>query len=132
MALKLLLVAFTTNREIEGKAKRVRFAPGKVVDLLDDEIELLENLTKATGKLHFREPISEGGTAVASEPEIVQVPDFEGQSVPLSEKTVDQLKAYLTFHSVEFPASANKAALLELATKHESGDDDSADPDSGL
>lgn len=141
MALKKLLVAFTTNREVEGEQRRVRFAAGKVVDLTDNEMELLDKLTDATGKLHYRSPINEGGSKVTeSDPEIVEVPDFEGQDVPMDKKTVDQLKAYLTFHAVEFDASANKAPLLELAKKHEAGEIDAsnlgdggnADPDGGL
>ncbi len=94
MALKKLLVAFTTNREVEGKSRRVRFEAGKVVDLTDDELELLDKLTKSTGKLHYRAPINEsGGKITAAEPEIVEVPDFEGQDVPMDKKSVDQLKA---------------------------------------
>lgn len=137
MALKKLLVAFTTNREVEGKSRRVRFEAGKVVDLTDDELTLLDKLTKSTGKLHYREPINEGGGKVtASEPEIVEVPDFEGQDVPMDKKSVDQLKAYLTFNSVEFESSALKADLLDLAKKHEAGQIDAGngdgDPDGGL
>lgn len=133
MALKLLLVAFTTTREVEGTERRVRFAPGKVVELTDDELDLLDRLTKATGKLHYREPISEGGRLTASEPEVVQVPDYEGQDVPMSSKSVDHLRAYLSFHGVAFETSAKKADLLALATAHEAGEgDDSGDPDGGL
>jgi hypothetical protein len=139
MALKLLLVAFTTNRlvEVAGKEenRRVRFAANKVVDLTDDELELLDTLTKKTGKIHYREPISEGGKATASAPEIVDVPDYEGQDVALASKTVPQLKAYLTFHEVEFAGNASKSDLLALAEAHAAGggsDDDDNDPDSGL
>ena len=139
MALKKLLVAFTTDREVEGETRRVRFAAGKVVDLTSDELTLLDKLTKSTGKLHYREPINEGGSKVtASEPEVVEVPDFEGQDVPMDKKTVDQLKAYLTFNSVEFESSAVKADLLDLAKKHEAGqidagdNGDDGDPDGGL
>ncbi len=145
MALKKLLVAFTTNREVKGKSRRVRFEAGKVVDLTSDELDLLDRLTKSTGKLHYREPINEGGGKLtAAEPEIVEVPDFEGQDVPMDKKTVDQLKAYLTFNSVEFESNANKAALLDLAKKHEAGEIDASntgddgdgdgdgDPDGGL
>lgn len=137
MALKKLLVAFTTNRDVEGKSRRVRFEAGKVVDLTEDEIELLDKLTKSTGKLHYRAPINEGGGKLtAAEPEIVEVPDFEGQDVPMDKKSVDQLKAYLTFNSVEFESSALKADLLDLAKKHEAGQIDAGngdgDPDGGL
>lgn len=148
MALKKLLVAFTTTRMIaasgSGKEeeRRVRFAAGKVVDLSDEELDLLDRLTKNTGKLHYRDPVSEGGSRViASEPEVVNVPDFAGQDVAIPSKTVDQLKAYLTFHEVEFPAKAGKSDLVELAQKHASGSLDGEqggeggqgdDPDSGL
>lgn len=138
MALKKLLVAFTTNREVEGKSRRVRFEAGKVVDLTSDELDLLDRLTKSTGKLHYREPINEGGGKLtAAEPEIVEVPDFEGQDVPMDKKSVDQLKAYLTFNSVEFESGALKADLLDLAKKHEAGEIDAGnagdgDPDGGL
>lgn len=138
MALKKLLVALTTNREVEGETRRVRFAAGKVVDLTDDELKLLDKLTVSTGKLHYRAPINEGGGNVtASEPEIVEVPDYEGQDKPMGDKTVDQLKAYLTFHSVEFESNANKATLLDLAKKHEAGEIDAGNDgapadDSGL
>lgn len=125
MALKKLLVAFTTNREIDGETRRVRFAANKVVDLTDDELELLDKLTAKTGKLHYRAPIQEGGgKVVASDPEVVNVPDFAGQDVPMKDKTVDQLKAYLTFHEVEFADGDKKADLLAAAQKHEAGDQD--------
>lgn len=138
MALKKLLVAFTTNREVEGEERRVRFAAGKVVDLTDDEMTLLDKLTVSTGKLHYRSPINEGGGKITeAEPEVVEVPDFEGQDKAMDEKNVDQLKAYLTFHSVEFESSAKKADLLELAKKHEAGEIDAGNDgaptdDSGL
>lgn len=138
MALKKLLVAFTTNREVEGETRRVRFEAGKVVDLTSDELDLMDRLTKSTGKLHYREPINEGGGKLtAAEPEIVEVPDFEGQDVPMDKKSVDQLKAYLTFNSVEFESGALKADLLDLAKKHEAGEIDAGnagdgDPDGGL
>lgn len=133
MALKLLLVAFTTVREVEGEDRRVRFAPGKVVDLTDAELELLDKLTKATGKLHYRDPIQEGGaTIVASEPEVVNVPDYVGQDVAMDDKNVDHLRAYLTFHGVSFEGNAKKADLLALAKKHEAGETSGDDRDGGL
>ncbi|MEN6332976.1 MAG: hypothetical protein ABFE01_01880 [Phycisphaerales bacterium] len=131
--LKLLLVAFSTMREVDGEERRVRFGAKKVVELTDDELETLDRLTKATGKLHYRDPISEGGAkVVASEPEVVVVPDYAGQDVAITDKSVDQLKAYLTFHSVEFKGNASKADLLAAAQKHEAGTDGDADPDAGL
>lgn len=136
--LKLLLVAFTTNRTVDGEEKRVRFAAKSVVNLTDDELQTLDKLTKATGKLHYREPIQEGGSTVSeSEPEVVAVPDYAGQDVPLDKKTVDQLKAFLTFHSVPFADNANKADLQKAATDFESDKakvpaGGAADPDGGL
>lgn len=139
MALKKLLVAFTTNRKVEKDGKeenrRVRFAAGKVVDLTEDEMTLLDTLTKKTGKLHYRSPIQEGGgNVVESAPEVVEVPDYAGQDVALDDKTVDQLKAYLTFHEVNFADNAKKADLLAAAKKHEAGDGEggAGDPDGGL
>lgn len=130
--LKLLLVAFSTTRIIDDVERRVRFDAKKVVELTDEELETLDTLTKATGKLHYRDPISEGGAkVVASEPEVVDVPDYAGQDVAMDEKSVDMLKAYLTFHSVEFKGNASKADLLAAAKAHEAGADDS-DPDAGL
>lgn len=132
MAIKLLLVAFNTTREIDGEDRRVRFAANKVADLTDDELNLLDRLTTATGKLHYRDPIQEGGQRVtASEPEVVDVPDYAGQDVAMSEKNVEQLKAYLTFHGVDFEAKATKADLLAAAKTHEAGGD-ANDPDAGL
>lgn len=135
MALKKLLVAFSTTRPVEvaGKTenRRVRFAAGKVVDLAEDELELLDRLTKKTGKLHYRSPISEGGSTVtASEPEVVDVPDFAGQDVPLDKKTVDQLKAYLTFYDVSFGDNDLKSDLLDTAKGHAASL--TVDPDAGL
>lgn len=142
MALKKLLVAFGTDREVEvgGKkeTRRVRFAAGKVVDLTEDELELLDSLTKSTGKLHYREPVNEGGGKVeGAKPEIVHVPDFAGQDVAIDKKTVDQLKAYLTFHEVSFGGNDSKAALVEAAQKHANGQtsgsgEGSGDGDNGL
>lgn len=134
MALKKLLVAFSTDREIDGETRRVRFAANSVVELTADELDLLDRLTDATGKLHYREPISEGGVAVASEPEIVVVPDYAGQDVPMDKKSVEQLQAYLTFHGVAYAASAKKADLLALATDGvgNTDGDGSGDPDGGL
>lgn len=129
--LKLLLVAFSTTRIIDDVEKRVRFDAKKVVELTDEELETLDALTKATGKLHYRDPISEGGAkVVASEPEVVNVADYAGQDVAMDDKSVDQLKAYLTFHSVEFKGNAAKADLLAAAKAHEAGAGD--DPDAGL
>lgn len=140
MALKLLLVAFATTRMVDvpgtddQASKRVRFAAKSVVDLTDDELELLDNLTKSTGKLHYRDAVTEGGqTITASEPVVVEVPDYAGQDVAITDKTVDQLKAYLTFHSVEFKPGDNKADLLALAQTNEaSGPAGNADLDGGL
>lgn len=126
MALKTLLVAFSTIRAVEGKDQRVRFAAGSVVDLTADEEEDLTKLQNSTGKLHFRDPQNEGGKAVPSQPEIVDVDDFDGQKVAPDQKSVDQLKAYLTFHDVAFKGNASKADLLAAVKGH------AADPDAGL
>ena len=45
-----ILFENTMDREVEGKSRRVRFEAGKVVDLTDDELTLLDKLTKSTGK----------------------------------------------------------------------------------
>lgn len=129
MALKTLLVAFSTVRPSEdddGKDQRVRFKAGSVVDLTDKEEAELLALQNSTGKLHFRDPKTEGGEAVESKPEVVDVPDFAGQDVPMDQKSRDQLKAYLTFHDVDFKGNASEADLRKLATDH------AADPDAGL
>lgn len=127
MALKTLLVAFSTVRkDDDDKDQRVRFKAGSVVDLTDGELADLQKLQDATGKLHFRDPKSEGGLAAESKPEVVDVPDYAGQDVAMDAKTVDQLKAYLTFHDVAFKGNASKDDLLKAATDH------AADPDAGL
>lgn len=132
MALKTLLVAFSTEREVEGKTERVRFKAGSVVDLTESELADLQALQDSTGKLHFRDPKSEGGTVAESAPEVVDIPDFAGQDVAMADKSVDQLKAYLTFHDVAFKGNASKADLLKAAEDHAAGVDPDADPDAGL
>lgn len=133
MAKKLLLVAFTTDREVDGEMRRVRFSSKSVVDLSKDEMETLDGLQKATGKLHYRDPIREGGDAAETKPEVVDVPDYAGQDVPLDKKSVDQLKAFLTFNSVAFEDNANKAALVKAATDFQTdAAKKAADPDGGL
>lgn len=134
---KLLLVAFTTTRAVavgEGKTenKRARYAAKSVVDLTEDEMTLLDRLTKKTGKLHYRDPIREGGEIAESQPVIVEVPDFEGQDVPIDTKTVPLLRAYLTFHGVAFKPGDDKAALVDLAKKQEAGQNPGAAQDNGL
>ena len=112
MAKKLLLVALTTNREVDGERRRVKFAAGKVVDLTDDEMTTLDKLTKSTGKLHYRSPINEGGSEVAaSEPEVVEVPDYAGQDKAMGDKTVNDLKAYLDFHSVDYESIIEQRSI---------------------
>lgn len=128
MALKTLLVAFSTEREVEGEKKRVRFKAGSVVDLTDAEVADLQKLQDATGKLHFRDPKTEGGVAAESDPEVVELPDYAGQSVAIDEKSVDQLKAYLDFNSVSYEPRAAKADLVKAAKAHEAG----TDQDGGL
>lgn len=129
---KLLLVALQTDREVDGAMRRVLFKSKSVVDLTDEELETFDKLTEKTGKLHYRDPIQEGGAPVGeSEPEVVVVPDYAGQDTPISKKNVDQLKAYLAFHSVTYADDANKAALVDLATKHEAGQTDDKSGGSG-
>ncbi len=123
---KLLLCALGTNRD----GKRVRFAAGTVADLTKDELADLDKLTEATGKLHYRTPVNESGPADA--PEVVDVPDFAGQDVAMGNKSVDQLKAYLTFHDVAFDKDDKKADLLTAAEGHAKGTPPAADPDAGL
>lgn len=139
---KLLLVAFSTARD----GQRVRFASKSVVDLEDDELETLDKLTLSTGKLHYRDPIREGGDSlVPSEPEVVVVPDYAGQDVPMGEKSVPQLKAYLDFHEIGYKGNASKDDLLTLAQETDKALADAAaatgqtgaggaqtDPDAGL
>lgn len=140
MALKTILVALTTRREIEGKMTRVRFPAKSVVDLTDDEQATMDSLERVTGKLHTRKPIMEGGKAAESKPQVVDTGSndaFAGAKVPMDEKSVKQLQAYLTFNNVEFAPSANKAALLQLATSHatvtgEPEKEAEDDPDAGL
>lgn len=133
MALKKLLVAFTTNRATEDEPKRrVRFKAGDVVDLTEDEMKTFDLLTKKTGKLHYRAPVNEGSSAVTeSKPTVIEVPDYAGQDVPMADKTVAQLKSFLTFKGVEFDDKAAKADLLALATDADKPAD-AADGDNGL
>lgn len=146
MAIKFLLVALSTTRVVDGEKRKVRFSAKSTPDLTADELKMLDDLTKSTGKLHYRDPINEGGAAsvTASEPTVVETPDFAGQNVPMGEKSVDQLKAFLTFHEVEFKGNASKGDLLKLATEKQtaitdaissgggSGGGSNDDPDGGL
>ncbi len=137
MALKTILVALSTVRD----GKRVRFAAGSVVSLTAEEQDSLQKLQDQSGKLHFRTPVNEGGKAVESKPEAVDNgagAEFEGAKVPVADKTVVQLKAYLDFHKVEYKGNASRADLVTLAetfaaTAGDGGDGaEDADPDAGL
>lgn len=130
MALKTLLVALTTTREIDGKKERVRFAAKSVVDLTADEEKTLTDLQTKTGKLHFRDPQQEGGAATESKPEVVDVDDYLGQKVAIDKKDVPSLKAYLTYNNVEFAGNASKDTLLKAAQDH--AKKAAADLDGGL
>lgn len=148
MALKTILVALTTMREIDGKNVRVRFAAKSVVDLTSDEQDSLQKLQNATGKLHFRDPVNEGGKVQESKPQVIGSADsgasYEGSNVAIGDKSVQQLKAYLDHYSVEYKGNASKADLVTLAETHAatagSGDGGSGtrdgegggDPDAGL
>ena len=135
---KLMLVSYSTDREVDGEMRRVKYKAKSVVDLTDDELAVLDRLTIKTGKLHYRDPIREGGETAASEPEVVVVPDYAGQDIALDKKNVDLLKAYLDFHSVGYDAKATKADLLGLAEAQEKALADAGtggaqvDPDAGL
>lgn len=130
--LKVLLVAFSTTREVDGKPRRVRFAAKSTVDLTADELETLDKLEKSTGKLHYRDPINESGTASESQPEVVETPDYAGQDVPMNRKNVDQLKAFLTHHSVTFESDASKTDLLKAAEAKQAEIDGGSGDDNGL
>lgn len=119
MAKKVLLAALSTTREIDGEDRKVRFPANKVADLTKDEIELLDRLTRSSGRPHYRDPVNEDGAAV--QPEAVEGGDndeFDGQSVPMEKKSVDQLKAYLDHHGVGYDSGALKADLLKAANAH--------------
>lgn len=135
MALKTLLVAFTTFRTVDGTKKRVRFAAKSVVDLTADEEATLQKLQDATGKLHFRDPVNEGGKVRESDPEVVDTGDADGgydeSDRAMGDKTVKGLKAYLDHHEVEYESSDDKAALLAKAQAHASGAT-GGDQDEGL
>lgn len=141
MALKTILVALTTKRD----GKRVRFPAGAVVNLTDAEQASMDRLQNATGKLHTRAPIQEGGAARETAPAVVDTGEggeYLEADRPMGDKTVKGLKAYLDHAEVEYPADADKKALLKLATKAaedagNDGDDDGNqdgdnDPDDGL
>jgi hypothetical protein len=129
MAKKLLLVILNTDRKIDGEMRRVKFKPKTVVDLTDDEIATLDNLEKATGVAHYREPTREGVEDAA--PEVVELPDYAGQDTPIAEKNVEQLKAYLDFFEIAYKGNDSKATLTAAAEKHAAGDN-ADDKDGGL
>ncbi len=134
MALKTILVSLTTTRD----GARVRFPAKSVVDLTDDEQATLQSLQNTTGKLHFREPVNEGGKIVESKPQVISgggnAAEYEGSKVAIGDKSVAQLKAYLDHFKVEYTNSAAKADLVTLAETHAAavGDDDKDDQDAGL
>lgn len=141
MALKTILVALTTVRD----GKRVRFAAKSVVDLTAAEKETLDKLQVATGKLHYRDPVNEGGTVVESKPVVQgnETPSYDGEQIAVGDKSVPQLKAFLDHHKVEYKSSASKADLVKLAEgvkvedaatggSTRDGEGDNGDPDAGL
>lgn len=128
MPKKVLLTNLTTVRD----GKRVRLSPKskKAVDLTAEEIDLLDRLTEQTGRPHYRDPVNEieddedfdlggDGDGDENDGDDENNDEFDGESVAVDEKSVPQLKAYLDHNEVEYPASANKAALLKLAKAHE-------------
>lgn len=120
MTMKTLLVAFSTIRAVEGEDRRVRFAAKSVVDLTAKELEEFDALTKTTGKLYYRTPVNEGGEKVQEDtPELVETRAYAGEDVAIDSKSVDQLKAYLTFKKVTFEKTASKADLVKLAKAEE-------------
>ena len=108
---KTLLVALSTTRD----DKRVRFAAGQTVKLTKDELETLDKLTVSTGALQYRDPVNE---SEAVDGTIVAERKFIGEDTAISQKNMEQLKAYLTYNEVEFADDAKKAALQSLAQEH--------------
>jgi hypothetical protein len=108
-----LLAALTTTRD----EKRVRFPANSVQSLTGDEIDLLDRLTVSAGRPHYRDPKNE--SAVEEGPEVTVEDEFDGQSVVMDKKSVDQLKAYLDHNNVTYDAGAVKADLLKAAKAHE-------------
>lgn len=116
MSKKVLLVSLTTVRDGE----RVRFEAGKTVNLTADEIRDLDKLTVSTGKPHYRDPVNESATADGpDELSGEQGHTFVGEDIPVAKKTVDQLRAYLDHHQIEYAADAQKPDLLKAATAFE-------------
>ena len=116
MAIKTLLTRLTTKRD----GKRVTFAANQAVDLTKEELAELDKLEKKTGRPHYRDPINE--KVEAEEPAEIETETedtFDGESVAMDDKTVDQLKAYLDHNSVEYSADDKKADLLKVAKRHE-------------
>lgn len=123
---KFLLVALTTTRKVEGEDKKVRFPAKSVQDLTKAEIQMLDKLEESTGKPHYREPKNE--VLDDDDDDGAGEDQFLGEGVAIGKKNVDQLKAYLTFHEVEFADDASKADLVKLAQAKA----DELDPDAGL
>jgi len=115
---KVLLTNLKTVRD----GKSVTLPANKAADLNDEELELLDKLTKQTGRPHYRDPINESARAEA---EVDGDDDgglpgvFDGSTVPMDSKTVAQLKAYLDHNEVDYDSDANKAELLKIAKAHE-------------
>lgn len=138
---KHLLVRFTTERDVDGTSRKVTFPAKSTVSLTEDEIDLLDRLTRRTGKLHYREPVREGrgrSAEIDFTPFVApSAPGFAGADVPVTKKTIAQLKAFIEAHD-ETPAGDSKKDLLAQAQEIEArllqGDDDieEQDLDAGL
>jgi hypothetical protein len=111
---KFLLVALNTTREVEGKRRKVRLGARTVQDLNAEEIDLLDRLTKRTGKLHYRDPVNED--AAVAGPETTGGP---AEGFNADDATVAQLKDYLDENSVEYDADAKKADLQAAVKQHQ-------------
>lgn len=119
--IKVILVALTTTREIDGRVRKVRFKAGSTVDLTEEEIDLFDRLERSTGKLHMRSPVNEtisasieAALAAGSGPELLPEKAFAGQDIPVTKKTAAQLKAFIEHHG-EAPDGTAKSALLTQA-----------------
>lgn len=115
---KVLLASLSTIRDGE----KVRFPANQVADVTKDEIKLLDRMTATTGRPHYRDPVNEGGDSGDDEGRQGggENDAFDGESVEMDDKNVDQLKAYLDHNSVSYETGDKKADLLKRAKAHES------------
>lgn len=117
MAKKVLLASLSTTRE----GVKVRFAANQVADLNKDEINLLDRMTTATGRPHYRAPVNEAVDAKEPADRADEDDDeYLDRSVAMDSKNVAALQAYLDHNSVAYDADDKKADLLKRAKAHES------------